>query len=57
MDLLEQRKYYSARAEASRTMARRATDPHIAKVHSDFARRYDEAATEPSVLPLRMAHA
>ena len=55
MDLLEQREYYSARADASRTMALRATDPHIAQVHNDFAHRYDEAATERSVLPLRMA--
>ena len=36
--------YYVARAAKSRHLAQSATDPHIAKIHTDFARMYDAAA-------------
>jgi hypothetical protein len=41
MDQLNSRSYYLARAEASRVLAQRATDPAIAAIHEEFAIRYD----------------
>ena len=35
------RSYYLARAEQSRSLAARAVSPAIAAIHDDLARRYD----------------
>jgi hypothetical protein len=43
MDHLNNREYYRARAIASRQLAQKCSDPQIARIHSDFARRYEEA--------------
>lgn len=41
MGLLNNREYYKGRVEASRQLADRAENPQIARIHSEFATRYE----------------
>lgn len=43
MEQSNNREYYRARAIASHQMARRASDPQIARIHENFARHYEDA--------------
>lgn len=46
MTQLNNREYYVARAEASRAFALNADDAQIAKIHTEFADRYDLLADQ-----------
>ncbi|TPG14674.1 hypothetical protein EAH87_16265 [Sphingomonas koreensis] len=46
MTQLNHREYYVARAEASRAVALIAADEQIAKIHTEFAARYDLIADQ-----------
>ena len=46
MDQPNSQSYHLARAEAARELSRRAGDPAIAAVHSEFATRYENMVVE-----------
>ncbi len=41
------RDYYGARAASARKMARQASDPAVAAIHSELATRYEVLSTRP----------
>jgi len=51
MTELNNREYYVARAKVARRLSIRASNPAIAKIHSEMAREYEKlaAASETSV--------
>lgn len=51
MDQRNHQDYYLARAEVSRGLAQRATNPVIAAIHVEFANRYDSMAVEIMSIP------
>lgn len=51
MSQTNHRDYYRSRAEASRDLAQRATDPSVAAIHIEMAIRYDGIATQLDARP------
>ncbi len=54
MCLLNDRDYYLTRVETCRDLAARATDPHLAKLHTEFAANYERTLStmipEPPII-------
>ncbi len=47
--------YYARRAEAERALAQKATDPAVARLHREMARRYDDIVAGNSDTSLKVA--